>query len=59
MVNKMIKKEIDGIKSINLKDSDRDIRLKMIEENRKYFERVLDENEHNKANPKWRNITFL
>ena len=48
-VNKMIKKEIDGIKSANLKDSDRDIRLKMIEENRKYFERVLDENEHNKA----------
>ena len=48
-VNKMIKKEVDEIRSASLRDSDREIRLKMIEENRKYFERVLDENEHNKA----------
>ncbi|MDA9344786.1 tryptophan 2,3-dioxygenase [Flavobacteriales bacterium] len=48
-VNQMLDKEISGIKAANLTDSDREIRIRMIEENRKYFERVLDEKEHNKA----------
>ena len=48
-VNAMLEKEIAGIKAANLTDNDREIRIRMIEENRKYFERVLDENEHNKA----------
>ncbi|OUV69915.1 MAG: hypothetical protein CBC83_08880 [Flavobacteriales bacterium TMED123] len=48
-VNQMLEKEIEGIKSAKLTDSDKEIRLRMIEENRKYFERVLSETEHNKA----------
>lgn len=48
-VNQMLEKEIEGIKAAKLTDSDREIRLRMIEENRKYFERVLSETEHNKA----------
>ena len=48
-VNAMLEKEIAGIKAANLTDNDREIRIRMIEENRKYFERVLDENAHNKA----------
>ena len=48
-VNQMLEKEIEGIKATKLTDSDREIRLRMIEENRKYFERVLSETEHNKA----------
>lgn len=48
-VNQMLEKEIEGIKAAKLTDSDREIRLRMIEENRKYFERVLSESDHNKA----------
>lgn len=48
-VNQMLEKEIEGIKAVKLTDSDREIRLRMIEENRKYFERVLSESDHNKA----------
>tara|TARA_B110000008_G_scaffold265423_1_gene290577 strand:- start:246 stop:1334 length:1089 start_codon:yes stop_codon:yes gene_type:complete len=48
-VNEMLDKEIDGIKAANLTDSDREIRIRMIEENKKYFERVLSEADHNKA----------
>ena len=48
-VNAMLEKEIAGIKAANLTDNDREIRIRMIEENRKYFERVLDEETHNKA----------
>ncbi|MBT5749855.1 MAG: hypothetical protein HOI39_01875 [Flavobacteriales bacterium] len=48
-VNAMLNKEIAGIKAANLTDNDRKIRIRMIEENKKYFERVLSEEEHNKA----------
>ena len=48
-VNKMLEKEINQIKAANLKDSDKLIRTRMLEENRKYFERVLSDKEHNKA----------
>ena len=48
-VNQMLDKEISGIKAANLTDSDREIRIRMIEENKKYFARVLSESEHNKA----------
>tara|TARA_Y100001954_G_scaffold148461_1_gene157942 strand:- start:2697 stop:3785 length:1089 start_codon:yes stop_codon:yes gene_type:complete len=48
-VKEMLNKEIEGIKTATLTDSDREIRIRMIEENKKYFERVLSEEEHNKA----------
>ncbi|MBC8265425.1 MAG: hypothetical protein H8E84_00485 [Flavobacteriales bacterium] len=48
-VNEMLEKEIAGIKAANLTDEDRALRIRMIEENKKYFERVLSEDEHNKA----------
>ena len=48
-VNAMLAKEIAGIKSANLTEEDRALRIRMIDENRKYFERVLDEKIHNKA----------
>jgi len=48
-VNQMLDKEISGIKAANLTDIDREIRIRMIEENKKYFERVLSESDHNKA----------
>ena len=48
-VNQMLDKEITGIKEANLTDSDIEIRIRMIEENKKYFARVLSETEHNKA----------
>jgi tryptophan 2,3-dioxygenase len=49
-VNAMLEKEISTISnSPILTEQDREIRIRMIEENRKYFERVLDEKEHNKA----------
>ena len=47
-VKEMLNKEIESIKTANLTDSDREIRIRMIEENKKYFERVLSEEEHNK-----------
>ena len=48
-VNEMLEKEIEGIKSANLTEEDRALRIRMIDENRKYFDRVLSEEEHNKA----------
>jgi len=48
-VNEMLEKEIKGIKVANLTDEDKALRIRMIDENRKYFERVLSEKEHNKA----------
>jgi len=48
-VNGMLEKEISGIKSANLTEEDRTLRIRMIEENRKYFERVLNESKHNSA----------
>jgi tryptophan 2,3-dioxygenase len=48
-VNEMLEKEISGIKEANLTEEDRALRIRMINENRKYFERVLDKKIHNKA----------
>jgi len=48
-VNKMLEQEIEGIKSANLTEEDRTLRIRMIDENRKYFDRVLSEVEHNRA----------
>jgi len=48
-VNEMLTKEIAGIKAANLTEEDRALRIRMIDENRKYFDRVLSEDEHNKA----------
>jgi len=49
-VNKMIQKEVSIIKDSKLiNKTERDIRLKMINENKKYFERVLNEQDHNQA----------
>ena len=45
----MLEKEISGIKAANLTEEDKALRIRMIDENRKYFERVLDEKTHNKA----------
>tara|TARA_Y100000766_G_C18875141_1_gene590406 strand:- start:548 stop:1639 length:1092 start_codon:yes stop_codon:yes gene_type:complete len=48
-VNKMLQKEIKGIKSADLSDDDKALRIRMIDDNRKYFERVLSEEKHNQA----------
>ena len=48
-VNLMLEKEIDVIKSSDLPNAERDIRISMIDENRKYFKRVLDKNIHDEA----------
>ena len=48
-VNEMLDKEIAGIKAANLTEEDKSLRIRMIDENRKYFERVLDEKIHNEA----------
>ena len=49
-VNEMLEKEISFIKSSEmLSEENKALRIRMIDENRKYFERVLDEKEHNKA----------
>ena len=48
-VNLMLEKEIDVIKSSELPSTERDIRISMIDENRKYFKRVLDKNIHDEA----------
>ena len=49
-VNEMLEKEIAAISnSPLLTEENRTLRIRMIEENRKYFERVLDENIHKKA----------
>jgi len=49
-VNKMLEKEISSIQNSSLlTEEDRSLRIRMIDENRKYFERVLNENQHNQA----------
>ena len=48
-VNDMLENEISGINSAKLTEDDRALRIRMIDENRKYFERVLSETEHEKA----------
>ena len=48
-VNKMLEKEIAEIKLADLTEKDKLLRIRMIDENRKYFERVLNENQHNQA----------
>lgn len=48
-VNEMLQKEINNIQTADLTDQDRDLRLKMIDQNRKYFQRVLSKREHDKA----------
>ena len=47
-VNEMLEKEIAGIKAANLTEENRALRIRMIDENRKYFDRVLSEEQHNK-----------
>lgn len=48
-VNEMLEKEIEGINAANLTDENKALRIRMIDENRKYFNRVLSEEQHNKA----------
>ena len=48
-INNMLEEEIAIIESADLTDEDKNIRLRMIDENRKYYKRVLDENVHNQA----------
>ena len=48
-VNEMLEKEITEIKSADLTDQDKTLRIRMIDENRKYFERVLNEDQHKEA----------
>jgi len=49
-VNEMLEKEIAIISTSSLlTEENRMLRIRMIEENRKYFERVFDENIHKKA----------
>ena len=49
-VNEMMNKEISNIKgSPLLTEEDQDLRIRMIEENKKYFEQVFDEKVHQKA----------
>ncbi|MDG1283672.1 MAG: tryptophan 2,3-dioxygenase family protein [Flavobacteriales bacterium] len=48
-VNEMLQKEIHTIQTANLTEKDQALRIRMIDENRKYFNRVLSEKEHNKA----------
>ena len=48
-VNQMLEKEIKGINAAKLTEKDKGLRIRMIDENRKYFARVLSEKDHNKA----------
>ena len=48
-VNKMLEKEVVEIKSADLTEKDKLLRIRMIDENRKYFERVLNRDQHNQA----------
>ena len=49
-VNEMMNNEISLIKDSHLlNDEDKNLRVRMIDENRKYFEQVFDENTHQKA----------
>ena len=48
-VVKMLKNEIAVINASGLSESDKMIRIKMIEENRKYFDNIFDEKNHLKS----------
>ena len=48
-VNKMLEMEVVEIKSADLTEKDKLLRIRMIDENRKYFERVLNKDQHNQA----------
>ena len=49
-VNEMMNNEISRIKDSHLlNEDDKNLRVRMIDENRKYFEQVFDENTHQKA----------
>ena len=49
-VNEMMNNEISRIKDSHLlNDEDKNLRVRMIDENRKYFEQVFDENTHQKV----------
>ena len=48
-INNMLEEEASVIESTDLSDEDKNIRLRMTNENRKYYKRVLDEDIHNKA----------
>ncbi len=48
-VNEMLEKEIEEIKLADLTEEDKALRIRMIDENRKYFERVLNEDKHKQA----------
>ena len=48
-INNMLEEEIAIIESADLTEEDKNIRLRMIDENRKYYKRVLDKNVHNQA----------
>ena len=48
-INNMLEEEASVIESADLSDEDKNIRLRMTNENRKYYKRVLDEDIHNKA----------
>ena len=49
-INNMINKEISEInKSSLINEKEREIRIRMINENRKYFERLLNKERHNEA----------
>ena len=45
----MLEKEIAEIKLADLTEKDKTLRIQMIDENRKYFERVLNEDQHKEA----------
>ncbi len=50
VINEMLEKEVSNISSSAiLNEKDKALRIRMIEENKKYFHRVLDEKEHDKA----------
>ena len=50
VINEMLEEEITNISSSNiLNNDDKELRIRMIEENKKYFDRVLDKKEHDKA----------
>tara|TARA_B100000614_G_scaffold124586_1_gene111517 strand:- start:5458 stop:6549 length:1092 start_codon:yes stop_codon:yes gene_type:complete len=50
VINEMLEKEVNEISSSPLlSKQDKDLRIRMIDENKKYFQRVLDESAHTRA----------
>ena len=43
VLNEMLEEEVAEIESADLTNEDKILRIRMIDENRKYFKRVLDE----------------